>query len=417
MHTIVIGAGVVGMATAYYLHREGHRVSVVEAGPGPGLVTSRANGAQLSYSFVAPLADPAVLPKLPAWLLGRDTPLRWRPRLDPAQWRWCLDFLRACTRGKSRATTRELLALGLYSRQCVHELVGCERPDFDFSSRGKLLVYQDAAAYGRALAQMDYQATLGCEQRALDRQACLDLEPALADIGASIAGAIYTPTEDAGDCLRLCTELERLLRATPGPVDFHFDTPVTALRGENGRIVALDTPQGELRADNYVLAGGIGAQALARGIGLDLRIYPLKGYSLTYTLTPDSVAPMSSISDIGRKVVYARLGQRLRVAGMVDIGAADAGIDPLRTGSLEADVARFFPRLNPAGSPQPWAGLRPARPDGKPLVGATPWRNLWLNAGHGGLGFTLAAGSARMLVDLMRGRRPAVDPAAFALAA
>lgn len=220
MHTIVIGAGVVGMATAYYLHREGHRVSVVDASPGPGLATSRANGAQLSYSFVAPLADPAVLPKLPAWLLGRDTPLRWRPRLDPAQWRWCLDFLRACTRGKSRATTRELLALGLYSRQCVHELVGRERPDFDFSSRGKLLVYQDAAAYGRALAQMDYQATLGCEQRALDRQACLDLEPALADIGASIAGAIYTPTEDAGDCLRLCTELERLLRATPGPVDF-----------------------------------------------------------------------------------------------------------------------------------------------------------------------------------------------------
>jgi D-amino-acid dehydrogenase len=200
-------------------------------------------------------------------------------------------------------------------------------------------------------------------------------------------------------------------------VDFHFDTPVTALRGENGRIVALDTPRGELRADNYVLAGGIGAQALARRIGLDLRIYPLKGYSLTYTLTPDSVAPMSSISDIGRKVVYARLGQRLRVAGMVDIGAADAAIDRLRTGSLEADVARFFPRLNPAGAPQPWAGLRPARPDGKPLIGATPWRNLWLNAGHGGLGFTLAAGSARMLVDLMRGRRPAVDPAAFALAA
>ncbi|WP_025137230.1 D-amino acid dehydrogenase [Achromobacter sp. DH1f] len=417
MHTIVIGAGVVGMATAYTLHREGHQVSVVDAGPGPGLGTSRANGAQLSYSFVAPLADPAVLPKLPAWLLGRDTPLRWRPRLDPAQWRWCLDFLRACTRAQSRATTRELLALGLYSRLCVHELVGQERPAFDFSSAGKLLVYQDAASYGRALAQMDYQASLGCEQRALDRQACLDLEPALADIGASIAGAIYTPTEDAGDCLRLCDELARILRAAPGPARFHFNTPVSALRTENGRIVALSTPHGDLQADHYVLAGGTGAQALARRIGLDLRIYPLKGYSLTYDLTPDSVAPVSSISDIGRKVVYARLGQRLRVAGMVDIGAQDAHIDPRRVQSLRDDVARFFPRLNPAGAPQAWAGLRPARPDGKPLIGATPWRNLWLNAGHGGLGFTLAAGSARMLADLMRGRRPAVDPAAFALAA
>lgn len=417
MHTIVIGAGVVGMTTAYYLHREGHRVSVVEAGPGPGLVTSRANGAQLSYSFVAPLADPAVLPKLPAWLLGRDTPLRWRPRLDPAQWRWCLDFLRACTRGRSRATTRELLALGLYSRHCVHQLVGHERPAFDFSSGGKLLVYQDAAAYGRALAQMDYQASLGCEQRALDRQACLALEPALADIGDSIAGAIHTPTEDAGDCLRLCTELERILRASPGAAQFHFDTPVSALRTEGGRIVALATPAGDVQADQYVLAGGIGAQALARRIGMDLRIYPLKGYSLTYDLTPDSIAPRASISDIGRKVVYARLGQRLRVAGMVDIGAAGGAIDPRRTRSLERDVARLFPRLNAAGAPQPWAGLRPARPDGKPLIGATPWRNLWLNAGHGGLGFTLAAGSARMLVDLMRGQPPAVQAASFALAA
>ena len=177
------------------------------------------------------------------------------------------------------------------------------------------------------------------------------------------------------------------------------------------------TPDGDLQADHYVLAGGTGAQALARRIGLDLRIYPLKGYSLTYDLTPDSVAPVSSISDIGRKVVYARLGQRLRVAGMVDIGAQDAHIDPRRVQCLRDDVARFFPRLNPAGAPQAWAGLRPARPDGKPLIGATPWRNLWLNAGHGGLGFTLAAGSARMLADLMRGSRPAVDPAAFALAA
>ncbi|MBB1626305.1 D-amino acid dehydrogenase [Achromobacter sp. UMC71] len=415
MRTIVIGAGVVGMATAYILHREGHQVTVVDAGPGPGLVTSRANGAQLSYSFVAPLADPAVLPKLPAWLLGRDTPLRWRPRLDPAQWRWCLDFLRACTRAQSRATTRELLALGLYSRLCVHELVGREQPAFDFSSSGKLLVYQDAASYSRALAQMDYQASLGCEQRALDRRACLDLEPSLADIGASIAGAIYTPTEDAGDCLRLCDELERILRAAPGTVRFHFNTPVSALRTENGRIAALATPGGDLQADHYVLAGGIGAQALARRIGLDLGIYPLKGYSLTYDLTPDSLAPVASISDIGRKVVYARLGQRLRVAGMVDIGAKDAAIDPRRVQSLQADVARFFPRLNPAGAPQAWAGLRPARADGKPLIGATPWRNLWLNAGHGGLGFTLAAGSARMLADLMRGQRPAVDPGAFAL--
>lgn len=416
MHIVVIGAGVVGMTTAYFLHRAGHRITVIDADSGPGQATSMANGAQLSYSFVAPLADPAVLPKLPSWLLAQDAPLRFRPRLDPDQWRWSLAFLRACTRAKSRSTTRELLSLGLYSRLCMHDLVRQENPDFDFASSGKLLVYQDAAAYAHALAQRDYQADLGCEQRVMDTRACLDMEPALAGIGASIQGAIYTPTEDAGDCQRLCTELERILRAAPDPVRFHFNTRVHALRTERGRVVSVSTAAGELDADHYVLASGMGAPPLARPLGLSLRIYPLKGYSLTYALTPDSVAPNASISDIRRKVVYARLGSRLRVAGMVDIGARGAGVDPQRVRSLERDVAQFFPDLNPAGAPEPWAGLRPARPDGKPLIGATPYRNLWLNTGHGGLGFTLAAGSARMLTDLMQGRKPAVDAAAFALA-
>lgn len=415
MHIVVIGAGVVGMTTAYFLHRAGHRVTVVDADSGPGQATSMANGAQLSYSFVAPLADPAVLPKLPSWLLAQDAPLRFRPRLDPDQWRWSLAFLRACTRAKSRSTTRELLSLGLYSRLCVHDLVRQENPDFDFASSGKLLVYQDASAYAHALAQRDYQADLGCEQRVMDTRACLQMEPALAGIGASIQGAIYTPTEDAGDCQRLCTELERILRAAPDPVRFHFNTRVDALRAERGRVVGVATAAGELEADHYVLASGMGAQPLARPLGLNLRIYPLKGYSLTYALTPDSVAPNASISDIRRKVVYARLGSRLRVAGMVDIGTRGGDVDPQRVRSLERDVAQFFPDLNPAGPPQPWAGLRPARPDGKPLIGATPYRNLWLNTGHGGLGFTLAAGSARMLTDLMQGRKPAVDAAAFAL--
>lgn len=415
MHIVVIGAGVVGMATAYFLHREGHRVTVVDAGSGPGQATSMANGAQLSYSFVAPLADPAVLPKLPSWLLAQDAPLRFRPRLDPDQWRWSIGFLRACTRTKNRSTTRELLALGMYSRLCVHELVRNEQPDFDFSSAGKLLVYQDAAAYRHALAQRDYLGGLGCEQQVMNADACVAMEPALTAIGRSIQGALYTPTEDAGDCQRLCMELERILRAAPDPVRFYFDTRVKALRHERGRITSANTTVGDLSADHFVLAGGMGAQALARPLGLNLHIYPLKGYSLTYTLTPDSVAPTASISDIRRKVVYARLGQRLRVAGMVDIGTSGGGVDPQRVRSLERDVTQFFPDLNASGPPAAWAGLRPARPDGKPLIGATPYRNLWLNTGHGGLGFTLALGSARMLTDLMRGRDPAVEPAAFAL--
>jgi len=415
MHIVVIGAGIIGMTTAYFLREAGYGVSVVESGPAPGLATSQANGAQLSYSFVAPLADPAVLPKLPSWLIDQEGPLRLRLRADPALWRWGLGFLGACRRGTTRRTTAELLQLGLYSRTLMHQLVARERLDFDFTSSGKLLVYQDAAAYAHALAQMRYQATLGCEQRALDVDECLALEPALADISARVVGGIFTPTEDAGDCLKLCAELRRTLEERREPVRFHFNTEVRRLHTRQGRVVALDTPGGPIRADGYVIANGVGAQRLARQAGMNPLIYPLKGYSLTYRLTARSRAPLTSLSDVHNKVVYARLGDRLRVAGMMDIGDRSAAIDARRIASLKSQVARYLPRLEAAGEPQAWAGLRPARPDSKPVIGATPYRNLWINAGHGALGFTLAAGSAGLLADRIAGRVAALGRHSFTL--
>lgn len=415
MHIIVIGAGIVGMTTAWYLARDGHSVSVVDAAAAPGQLTSQANGAQLSYSFVAPLADPAVLPKLPSWLLGRETPLRLHLRADLDQWRWGLAFLRACRRSQAHRTTAELLQLGLHSRRLVHELVAQAQPEFDFKPSGKLLIYQNPASYTAALGQVNYQATLGCEQIVLNRQACLEREPALADIADRIAGGIYTATEDAGDCQRLCCELERLLRTAANPVRFHFGTQVRGLRANAAGIDALDTDAGDMQADAYVIANGVDAQRLARGVGLEPSIYPLKGYSLTYELTDSSRAPLTSVSDVHNKVVYARLGQRLRVAGMVDIGARGTAVDPVRIATLEREVAAYFPRLAAAAPPQAWAGLRPARPDGKPVIGATRYRNLWLNAGHGGLGFTLAAGSARLLADQITGLTSFMPPEIFAL--
>lgn len=415
MHIVVIGAGIIGMMTAYHLSQEGHHVSVIDAGSGPGQATSQANGAQLSYSFVAPLADPAVLPKLPSWLLGRDTPLHFQLRADPAQWRWALAFLRACRLSKSRRTTAELLQLGLHSRQLMHDLVARERLRFDFKSSGKLLVYQDPGSYAAALEQMDYQARLGCQQTALSRQACLDLEPALQAIGPQVAGAIFTSTEDAGDCLQLCIELERRLKTAPRPVSFQFNTTVTRLCATRKQLTGLQTTSGNIQADAYVLANGVGAQDLAMQLGINPQVYPLKGYSLTYELGPDSRAPSLSVSDVRRKVVYARLGSRLRVAGMVDIGDRGALLNARRIASLKRDVQRFFPQLNPIGEPRGWAGLRPARPDSKPVIGATSYRNLWLNIGHGALGFTLAAGSAGLLADQIADRPGRVPREFFAL--
>lgn len=412
MHILVIGAGIIGMTSAYALVRDGHSVTVVDGADQAGVGTSQANGAQLSYSFVAPLADAGVLRKLPVWLTQRDSPLHLRLRADPAQWRWALSFLRACRRDTADRTTAELLQLGLHSRRLMHELVAREGLQFDFASSGKLLVYQDRQAYSAARILMDYQSGLGSQQQALSQAECLALEPALGDIAARVVGGIFTPSEDAGDCLALCGALQGRLAREPG-VRFHFGTRVESLRTEAGRIVAARTSAGAIEADGYVIANGVGAQALSRGVGLDPLIYPLKGYSLTYQLTAASHAPRTSLSDVHNKVVYARLGDRLRVAGMVDIGARSTSVDARRIAGLKAQVRRYLPRLNEAGAPIEWAGLRPARPDSKPLIGATPYRNLWLNAGHGALGFTLATGSAGVLADRIARRPSAIGDHLF----
>lgn len=414
MRIIVIGAGIIGMTSAYALAREGHAVTVVDGAASAGMATSRANGAQLSYSFVAPLADASVLPKLPLWLTQRDAPLYFRLRADPAQWRWALRFLLACRAGVAQRSTAELLQLGAYSRELTHEMAERALLQFDFSSRGKLLVYQDTKAYDSARALMQFQAGLGTEQHALTTSECLRQEPALEGIAERIVGGIFTPSEDAGDCFALCQEMTQHLSAAHG-VEFLFDTQVQRLRTQAGRVVALQTQHGALDADAYVVANGVGAQALCRPLGFDPLIYPLKGYSLTYELTPASRAPHTSLSDVHNKVVYARLGNRLRVAGMVDVGTDSDSRGPQRLATLKAQVQDYLPHLNAAAAPQEWSGLRPARPDSKPLIGATPYANLWLNVGHGALGFTLAAGSAGLLADRIAGRPSRIEPTLFRL--
>ena len=406
MNIIVIGAGIIGSTTARALLADGHDVTVLDEAAQAGVGTSKANGAQLSYSFVAPLADPSVLGKLPGWLTRRDAPLRLRLRADPAQWRWALSFLAACRRDTAARTTAELLQLGLHSRRLTRALVQDGALSCDFSASGKLLVYQDAAAFAGARAQMHYQASLGCEQHALGRDECLAWSPRW-PISASAWSAASTRPARTRPIARRCARPWRAGWAR----GCGWARAWRRLRG--GAVQALETSAGEMQADAYVVANGVGAQALCRQAGLQPLIYPLKGYSLTYALGPDSSAPRTSLSDVHNKVVYARLGDRLRVAGMVDIGDRDAGIDGGRIHQLKEQVRRYLPRLAPAGEPEAWAGLRPARPDGKPLIGRTPVRGLWINAGHGALGFTLAAGSAGVLADRIAGRPSPISDTLF----
>lgn len=403
-HVVVIGAGIVGLATAWTLSRDGWQVTVIDAGQ-PGDGASGGNGAQLSYSYVQPLADPGVWVQLPKLLLSRDSPLRLRPQVDPAQWSWLLSFMMACRTSVSRDSTRELLALAALSRGLFEGMLQQEQLDCDFSASGKLVLYPDAVGLESARRQVALQAALGgAEQRIVSPAECVDIEPALAHYAGRIAGGVHTPTECAVDCGLLCVALHQRLKARG--VQFLLGQPVLGWHQEQGRVKAVRLGSGEVRADAFVLAAGTGSAALARGLGLRLPVYPLKGYSITVPVdaSTSSATPRVSVTDLARKVVFARLGDRLRVAGMAELVGEDRRVDPARIESLKATTRDVFPQLNLSGDLQPWSGLRPATPRGLPLIGRVDRapENVWLNTGHGALGLTLAMGSAERLRTLLR---------------
>ncbi len=413
MHVCVIGAGVVGVTTAWYLGRQGLKVTLIDRLGAAAQGASYANGGQLSYSYVAPLAGPGVLSNLPNWLLNADSPLRFHPRLDPHQWRWCLDFMRACTAGRSRRTTAELLSLSYYSRELVHQLQASEALQFNYRRNGKLIVYRDSQSLAHGMQQVAFQAALGSQQHGLSSEQCLALEPTLAHIAPELAGAIHTPSEEVGDC-RLFTQglLKRLLAT--GQVEAMFDTEVMGLRRERQRIASVLTTRGELQVDGVVICSGIASRTLLKDLGMSLPLYPLKGYSLDVPLTTESAraVPSISVTDSARKVVYAPLGQSLRVAAMVDMGDRDDRVNLLRIDLLKKQVRETFPTLDLSMATS-WAGLRPATAQSKPIIDVSRWSNLWLNVGHGALGFTLACGSGRALTALVCGEQPAIDLAPF----
>lgn len=417
MRVLVLGAGVAGVAAAWYLWRDGHEVTVLERNAAVALETSFANGGQLSYSYVAPLASPSVIPKIPPWLLRRDSPLKFVPEFDLEQWRWLAEFLAACNAAQARLTTERLLRLAFYSRSLMHALLREQALDFDYVHNGKLVVHTDPHSFESARRLLDYQRSLGCEQDALDAAQAIALEPALARFHekasggsgrSAIAGAIYTRSEDAGDCFKFCNELARLMSTGPGAVAFRFGVEIRRLLPLRKRLMGVETSHGVFEAQRYVLALGTSAPALARPLGIRIPVYPLKGYSLTLPVTDERAAPRVSVTDYQRKVVYARLGGELRVAGMADIAGRRAGIDSARVGQLIEEVRGAFPDATDFSRLEPWCGMRPATPRGTPVLGATAYSNLLLDAGHGALGFTLALGTGRVIADLAAGRASAV---------
>ncbi|WP_285412012.1 D-amino acid dehydrogenase [Variovorax sp. efr-133-TYG-130] len=397
MHVCVLGAGIVGLATAWQLERQGHQVTVIDSAT-PGAGASGGNGAQLSYSYVQPLADPSIWKQLPKLLLSPTSPLKLRPQLDPLQWRWGMAFLAACNAQTSQRTTAQLLALAAESRAGFEAMRADITPDCDFSATGKLVLYASEASLAGARAQLELQRAMGSEQRLVTPDECVAIEPALAGYRARMAGAVYTPSECAADCLKVCAELMRALSARG--VRFMLGTDVHGFARNGERVAAVRTSDGDVEAEAFVMALGTASHRLGRLLDAYLPVYPLKGYSITVDVDPaPGAAPRVNVTDSARKVVFARIGSRLRVAGMAELVGHDARIPATRIEALEAATRALFPQASRFEALHPWTGMRPATPTGLPIIGrldSAP-SNMLFNTGHGALGFTLAFGSAQRI--------------------
>ena len=409
MRVVVLGAGVIGVTTAWYLTEAGHQVTVIDRQPEPGLETSFANGGQISAGHAEPWARPGVLPKLIRWLGREDAPLLFRPRLSLAQWEWGLRFLRECLPGRLERNTRDLVGLALYSRECLLELREQTGIEYDRLSCGILHFCTDERDFEALARHAAAMRALGIEREVKTAAECLALEPALRHSRVPLVGGIYTPQDESGDAHAFTLALAKMARER-GATFLHERT-VEAIDAAADRVagVRLKGAGGErIDGDAYVVSLGSYSPLVLAPLGVRIPVYPLKGYSVTLPL-PDGAGdamPSVSLTDEARKIVITRLGRRLRSAGTAELTGYDTGVNRVRCEAIVARLRQLFPSLATVQDITYWAGLRPATPNNLPIIGRTRLRNLFLNTGHGTLGWTLACGSARALADLVSGRRP-----------
>ncbi len=412
MKVAVYGAGIIGVSSAWWLARAGHEVEVIERRPGVALETSRANGGQISVCYAEPWASRHTLKKVLRWLGRADAPLRLSLRPDPRQWLWCLQFLRECRAPRFAANLRAMVTLAQYSRATLRELRAALGIEYDHLERGILAFYRDPREFEQACASAAQMRALGVDRRIVDAAEVLRIEPALAAARDPIVGGDFTADDESGDVHLFTRALAD--RARAGGVRFRFNTRVNRLVAVNGRVsvAELVEPDGffrPLHADIHVVALGSFTPALLAPLGLSCPVWPAKGYSATFGLRDAAGAPVVSLIDQAAKIVTSRLGDRLRVAGTAEIGGYSRALDTSRCNHLVEHARSLFPSALDFDTVQFWSGLRPTTPSNVPLIGQTRVRNLYLNTGHGSLGWTMGAGSGRVLADLVSGRSPDID--------
>lgn len=417
MKVIVLGAGIIGTATAWYLLDEGHDVTVVDRQGDAAMETSFANGAQISVSFCEPWANADAPLKVAKWLLRDDSPLLFRPRLDPHQWRWGLSFLAQCTDSAFERNVRQLVALGRYSHDSLKALVSRTSIEYRRLERGILHFFSSQADFDAGAQGAELMRRYGVDRRVLSREEVLKIEPSLGTFGPRIAGGTYTPSDESGDARVFTQQLAQ--RCRERGARFLFGHDVLGLERSGGGVSGVrvrDAAQDAVRtltADAYVVAMGSFSAPLLRSVGVCANIYPAKGYSATLRLARPELASTVSLLDDSRKIAISRLGDHIRIAGTAEMAGYDTGLDGAtsrrRCQALVERYEELFPGVADTSAPNFWAGLRPSTPDNVPLIGRTRVPNLWVNAGHGTLGWTHGAGSGRALAELMSGKQPALD--------
>jgi D-amino-acid dehydrogenase len=417
MKVVVMGAGILGIATAWYLLEHGHEVTVVDRQPDAALETSFANGAQISVSFCEPWANAHAPWKVAKWLLRDDAPLLFRPQLDPHQWRWGLSFLAQCSDAAFARNVAQLVALGRYSHESLKALVAQTGIHYDRLERGILHFFSSAKDFDEGARAAELMRRHGVDRRVLSRDEVLQVEPALRHFSHRIAGGTYTPSDESGDAHTFTQQLAQ--RCAARGARFLYQHEVLGFDPIGGRVHAIRAIDHVIHAparidgDVFVAALGSFTAPMLRPLGIALNIYPAKGYSATLNLKrPDEASTVSMIDD-ARKIAISRLGDRIRVAGTAEMAGYDTSIDgrvsQRRCQSLIERYEELFPGVADLSEPHFWAGLRPSTPDNIPLIGRSRVPNLWVNAGHGTLGWTHGAGSGRALADLISGVRPALQ--------
>lgn len=412
MRVIVLGAGVVGVTAAWYLAQDGHEVTVLDRHEGAALETSFANGGQISASYAEPWANPDAPAKVIKWLGKEDAPLLFRLRLDTRQWRWGLQFLIECLPSNTRRNTIQCLNLALYSRDCLKALRAQTGLEYDHLERGILSFYTDRAEFEHGVKAAALMREFGCDRDVKTVDECVAIEPALASCRDKLAGGIFTASDESGDAQRFTQELARL--AAGRGVNFRWNIQIERLIAEHGKITCVRCLNEEhrkeiLRADAYVVALGSFSPFLLQPLGVPCLIYPAKGYSATLAIDDHRGAPTVSLTDLAWKIVFTRLGDRLRIAGTAELSGYGKDLNLVRCEALVNRTFELFPDAGERESAQFWTGLRPATPSNVPLLGGTRYPNLYLDTGHGTLGWTMACGSGRALADVIAGRKPGVD--------